>query len=390
MSRTATAFVLAASLFAIVQPAHVASAIFEMPTEPSPASHTPPAIGEARPVKPSDAAHDQAEVANPVPGGAIRQILPWDVLRLTGELDSRSWTINLTGAQAESAATLTVAYKAAVVVAPESSKIRVFVNDHATIESPIEAPEEVGHFSAQLTPGLLHPGSNLIRIEASERHRTDCSIASTYELWTDIYNAGTALHFAVTNAPRMVKDIGASGVDQFGFANLRIVAPALGRTALTRSVIMFAEGAAVLIGEPNQTTTVSKAASGPGGQGVLSVAIGTAEDLRAIMPSLPSEAANKPVAAFVDDPNLGSVLVLSGPTGEAVSKAVDGAILLGGPALSPYPKSIVTDRWFAPNAPLMAEAGRVQFSDLGVHTQEFSGRVFSAQFLVGVPADFYA
>jgi cellulose synthase operon protein B len=38
----------------------------------------------------------------------------------------------------------------------------------------------------------------------------------------------------------------------------------------------------------------------------------------------------------------------------------------------------------------MAGAGRVQFSDLGVHTQEFSGRVFSAQFLVGIPSDFYA
>jgi cellulose synthase operon protein B len=390
MSRMATALVLAAGVFMIVPPAHLASAIFEMPTEPPPASHAPPAIREAPPAKPSDAAHDQAVVANPAAGGASRTILPWDVLRLTGELDSRSWTVDLTSAQAESAATLTIAYKAAVVVAPESSKLRVFVNDHAAIESPIAAPEDVGHLSVQLTPGLLHPGSNLIRIEASERHRTDCSIASTYELWTDIYNAGSALHFAANDAPRRIKDIGASSVDQFGFANLRIVAPALGRTALTRSVIMFAEGAAVLIGEPNQTVTVSKAASGPGGQGVLTAAIGTAEDLRAVMPSLPNDAANKPVAAFVDDPHLGSVLVLSGPTGEAVSKAVDSAISSGGAALPPYPKSIATNRWFAPDAPLMVGAGHVQFSDLGVHTQEFSGRVFSAQFLVGIPSDFYA
>jgi cellulose synthase operon protein B len=390
MSRMTTAVVLTACLFTIVPPTQVASAIFEMPTEPPPASHTSPAIREAPPAKPSDAARDQAAVANLAAGGAIRPILPWDVLRLTGELDSRSWTVDLTSAQAESAATLTIAYKGGVVVAPESSKLRVFVNDHAAIEGPIAAPEDVGHLSVQLTPGLLHPGSNLIRIEASERHRTDCSIASTYELWTDIYNAGSALHFAAKDAPRRVKDIGASSVDQFGFANLRIVAPALGRTALTRTVVMFAEGAAVLIGEPNQTATVSKAASGPGGQGVLTAAIGTAEDLRAMMPSLPSDAANKPFAAFVDDPNLGSVLVLSGPTGEAVSKAVDSAISFSGAVPAPYPKSIVTNRWFAPDAPLMAGAGRVQFSDLGVHTQEFTGRVFSAQFLIGIPSDFYA
>jgi hypothetical protein len=389
MSRV-IALLLFAGLLMIIPYGHLASAIFEMPTELLPPSHTPPAIREAPPAKPGDAAHDRAAIANPVAGSAIRPILPWDVLRLTGELDSRSWTVDLTSAQAESATTLTIAYKGAVVVAPESSKLRVFVNDHEAIESPIAAPEDVGHLSVQLAPGLLHPGSNLLRIEASERHRTDCSIASTYELWTDIYNAGTALHFAANDAPRRVKDIGASSVDQFGFANLRIVAPALGRAALTRTVVMFAEGAAVLIGEPNQNVTVSKAASGPGAQGVLTAAIGTAEDLRATMPSLPSEAANKPVAAFVDDPNLGSVLVLSGPTGEAVSKAVEGAISLGGPALALYPKSIVTNRWFAPDAPLMVGAGRVQFSDLGVHTQEFSGRVFSAQFLVGIPSDFYA
>jgi cellulose synthase operon protein B len=388
--RRVAALVLVAGLSMIIPHGHLASAIFEMPTELPPSSHTPPAIREAPPAKPRDAGHDQAAVPNLATGGAIRPVLPWDVLRLTGELDSRSWTVDLTSAQAESAATLTIAYKGAVVVAPESSKLRVFVNDHAAIESPIAAPEDVGHLSVQLTPGLLHPGSNLLRIEASERHRTDCSIASTYELWTDIYNVGSALHFAANDAPRRVKDIGASSVDQFGFANLRIVAPALGRAALTRTVVMFAEGAAVLIGEPNQNVTVSKAASGPGGQGVLTAAIGTAEDLRATMPSLPIEAGNKPVAAFVDDPNLGSVLVLSGPTGEAVSKAVEGAILLGGPALALYPKSIVTNRWFAPDAPLMAGAERVQFSDLGVHTQEFSGRVFSAQFLVGIPSDFYA
>jgi cellulose synthase operon protein B len=387
--RRVAALMLAASLLTIIPPGHVASAIFEMPTEPLPASRMPPAIREAPPAKPRDAAHDQAAAAN-LAGGEIRPILPWDVLRLTGEVDSRSWTVDLTSAQAESAATLTIAYKGAVVVAPESSKLGVFVNDHAVIESPIAAPQDAGQLSVQLTPGLLHPGSNLIRIEASERHRTDCSIASTYELWTDIYNAGSALHFAANDAPRRVNDIGASSVDQFGFANLRIVAPALGRTALTRTVIMFAEGAAVLIGEPNQTVTVSKAASGPGGQGGLTAAIGTAEDLRATMPSLPSDAANKPVAAFVDDPNLGSVLVLSGPTGEAVSKAVDSAISIGGAALAPYQKSIATSRWFAPDAPLMVGVGRVQFSDLGVHTQEFSGRVFSTQFLVGMPSDFYA
>jgi cellulose synthase operon protein B len=388
MSRV-TALMIFAILLTIIPHRYAASAIFEMPTQPLLPPHTPPGMQQAPLTKPGDAESDQTVVANQPTGGAIRPILPWDVLRLTGELDSRSWTVDLTSAQSESAATLTIAYKGAVFVAPESSKLRVFINDHAVIENSIAAPEDVGHLSMQLAPGLLRPGSNLIRIEASERHRTDCSIASTFELWTDIYNAGTGLHFATDDAPRSVRDIGSSSVDQFGFANLRIIVPALGRGVLTRAVITFAEGVAVLIGEPNQTVSVGKTASGPGGQGVLTAAIGTADDLRAVMSTLPSDAANRPIAAFVDDPKLGSVLVLSGPTSDAVSKAVDNAVSSGGGAAS-YQKSIGTSRWFAPDAPLMVGAGRVQFSDLGVHTQEFSGRAFSTQFLVGMPSDFYA
>lgn len=158
--RRAAALLLVAGLVTIIPYGHLASAIFEMPTELPPSSDTPPAIREAPSAKPNDAAHDRPAIANLAEGDAIRPILPWEVLRLTGELDSRSWTVDLTSAQAEGAATLTIAYKAAVVVAPELSKLRVFVNDHAAIETPIAAPEDVGHLSVQLTAGLLHPGSN--------------------------------------------------------------------------------------------------------------------------------------------------------------------------------------------------------------------------------------
>ena len=388
MRLKAATLTLVACLFAIAPATRLTSATFDMSTEqppPSP-STTPGAIV----AEPSAVANDRPGVPGPTDDGAIRPILPADVLRLAGEVDSRSWTVELTRAQAESGATLTIAYKSAIVVAPESSKLRVLVNDRTAIESPISASQEPGLLSVRLPPDLLHPGSNLIRIEASQRHRTDCSIASTYELWTDIYNSGSALRFPAGDASRRVQDIGASSVDQSGFVNLRIVAPALGRAWLTHSVVMFAQGAAVMIGEPNQTVTVSKAASGPGGQGGLTAAIGTAADLQALTPSLPSDAVNKPVAEFVDDPKLGSVLILSGPTDAAVSRAVESAISFGGDALAAHPKFIVTNRWFAPDAPLVTGAAHIPFSDLGVRTQEFSGRRFSTEFLVGLPSDFYA
>jgi cellulose synthase operon protein B len=394
MSRKATALALVACLFTIVPVARVASAVFDMSTErPAQTTTSPPAVQDspAAPAsqEPSDAGRDTTGAPSSA-AGVIRPILPWDVLRLAGELDSRSWTVELTRAQAESGATLTVAYKAAIVVAPESSKLRVLVNDRIAIESPIAASEDVGQLSVQLPAGLLHSGSNLIRVEASQRHRTDCSIASTYDLWTEIYGSGSALHFIGGETLRRIEDIGASGVDQTGVAHLRIIAPALGRAALTRSIIGFAEGAALLIGEPNQTVAVSKDASGPTTEGVLTAAIGTAGDLQAIALSVPSDAANKPIAAFVDDAKLGSVLILSGPTDAAVSQAVDSVISFGAEASPQRETSIPTNRWFAPDAPLLTGAARVSFANLGVHTQEFSGRRFTTQFLVGVPSDFYA
>jgi hypothetical protein len=400
MKRTAPTLLLVACLFMVFPVARSTSSVFDMSVE-QPAStrrSTPPAAGEA-PATNSEPANTQATepdssaYSRAVVDDVARPILPGDILRLTGELDSRSWNIALTQRQAESPATLTIGYKAAVVVASESSKIRVLVNDRLALEGPIAASEDIGQLSSQLPPGLLHSGTNLLRIEVSQRHRTDCSIASTYELWTEIYNGKTALHFAAGDAGalRRVEDIAAASADQFGFVRLRVIAPALGQAALTRSIMIFSQAAAVLIGEPNQTVTVNERATDPAGPGVLTAAIGTAADLQAVMQSVPDDASNKPVAAFVDDSKLGpNTLVLSGPTAQAVSQAVDSMASLARDSVAAHGTSVMTSRWFAPDAPLLTGASRLKFSDLGVHTQEFSGRRFAAQFLVGIPSDFYA
>ena len=37
-----------------------------------------------------------------------------------------------------------------------------------------------------LPPGVLKAGGNMVRFAANQRHRTDCTVESTFELWTDI------------------------------------------------------------------------------------------------------------------------------------------------------------------------------------------------------------
>ena len=352
---------------------------------------TPAIAPDAAPKTEAPAAGSEVGGEPAGPQAAQRPILPGEVLRLNGELDSRSWDIDLTRGEADSAATLTIGYKSALVVAPETSRLRVFINDHLALESPISASESMGKLSSGLPPGLLRPGSNLIRAEVSQRHRTDCSVASTYELWTEIYDSDSALHFGAAATFERIKDLNAAGVDQHGVSHLRIIAPGLGQSALTSSILRFAQSAALLGGQPNQTVSVADHASGPGGQGVLTVVVGTDSDLQKALQSPPIDAAIRPVVAFVDDQTLGpSTLVISGPTSRAVSQAVESIASIADDPLVDQRVSIATSRWFAPDTPMAQGGGRYALSQLGVRTQEFTGRRFVTQFMIGLPPDFYA
>jgi cellulose synthase operon protein B len=110
-----------------------------------------------------------------------------------------------------------------------------------------------------------------------------------------------------------------------------------------------------------------------------------------VLRSLPPEAATRPLASFVDDPNLGpSTLAISGPTMLAVSQAADSIVSLADDPLADQRLSIATSHWFAPNAPMARGAARYKLSELGARTQEFSGRRFKTEFMAGLPSDFYA
>ena len=51
---------------------------------------------------------------------------------------------------------------------------------------------------------------------------------------------------------------------------------------------------------------------------------------------------------------------------------------------------LATQRWQAPDVPLIFSDTQIPFSQLGVTTSQFAGRRFRTDFGIGVPADFYA
>lgn len=322
-----------------------------------------------------------------------RYLLPFAEFVLSGETARRSWAINLTQQEAASPATLRIGYQNAVVVAPEISHLELSINGNKVIDTQIRSSDGTAELSVDIPANLLHQGLNEIVVAAQQRHRTDCTIASTYELWTRFDPARTFLTFQDPAAGRWksVEDIRAVGVDEKGGTGFVFVAPSSTHTGATVPVVRLAEALATLSNMPNQTFTLREKPEAAPQPGQAVVFVGPAADIQQYLPALPPGAATAPVSAMVDDPKGGpSTLVVTGPNWSAVGSAVeDIAKVLDRPATSQR-TSLATQTWHMPDVPLFFEAGRKTFSELGVATQEFSGRRFRTDFLIGMPADFYA
>ncbi|MBB4190270.1 hypothetical protein GGD53_000386 [Rhizobium aethiopicum] len=322
-----------------------------------------------------------------------RYLVPFSKFSLSGEYDRRSWSVYLTPEQAAAKASFTFAYQNSIVVAPEASALTVYLNNRPIGQQRVSSADGSSAVTFEVPPGLLQPGANLVTFQAEQRHRTDCSIQSTYELWSNIDPAGTYLSFAGGNAAELssADAIRAIGVDGAGSTEFDIVVPALEQPGTTKPLLRLAQGLSVLSSMPNQIFAFSTASLPAAGPGKLGVLVGTAAELRPFFPDLPPGAESAPLAAFVTDPRNGSpLLLISGPSWQAVSSAIDTIVSPTDRSADVRRDALTTERWSAPNAPLVFSDTSIALSQLGVKTTEFSGRRFRTSFNVAVPADFYA
>ncbi len=322
-----------------------------------------------------------------------RYLVPSRELTLEGETQRRSWSVFLTGEEATAARKMHVGYQNAVVVAPELSTIKVLVNDVALFDLPIQSSDSVSNLVADIPPGLLRPGANTISVQANMRHRTDCTIQSTYELWTEIDPARTFLSFDPAAAPtkRRVDDIQAIGVDRNGETRFTIIAPGLDSALAHRPIIRLSEGLALSASMPNLAVSVNRTAPQAMGPGNLSVAVGTAQELAGILDRVPDGVATSAFVGFVNDAATGpSTLVVGGPTWAAIESAVESIVNPVDRPTTTQRAVISTRNWRLPDPTFYREGGVATFAELGVPTQEFTGRRFRTEFAFGIPSDFYA
>jgi hypothetical protein len=376
-----------------VTPVTPPAAIAPAPQAVAPSS-LPIVVQQPAPAQPATPVAAPARTTPALPAGEIRRyVVPSSQLALQGEYDRKSWSIYLTPEQAAAKARFTLTYQNAIVVAPEASQLTILVNNRPIGVQQIGSPDGASSVTFEIPPGLLQPGSNLLAFEANQRHRTDCSIQSTYELWANIDPAQTFLSFSGVNASGIIGTdaIRAVGVDGAGKTEIDLVVPALEQPGTTKPLLRLSQGLSVLSGMPNQIFSFSKDTLPASGPGRLTVLVGTAAELQPLFPAMPQSVQSAALATFVTDQRTGQpVLLISGPSWQAISSAIDTLVspIDRGPEIRR--DVLVTERWTAPDAPLIYSDTRLPLSQLGVQTEEFSGRRYRTGFNVAVPADFYA
>lgn len=371
----------------------------ERPAETTPVPQQPaaPAPAQVPAQVPAQAPAQAPRPQAPAPVDEARPfqrfVAPFERLTLAGETARRAWSIYLTPEEAAAGNRLSVGYQNAIFVAPEASRLRVSINGAVLVDEAIASPDSVTDIASDIAPGLLKPGYNLIQFEAAMRHRTDCSISSTYDLWTEIAPARTFLQFSDPDAGQMrrLEDIRALGVDATGSTRLTIVVPSTEMAAAVEPLVQLSQGLSLMASMPNQSVRVVSELPQAMGPGEAVILLGPANSLRRILPQLPDQAGSAATLDFL--PGIvdgGTVMLVTGSGWSDVNAAIRQIT-------APSERSIALARtvlsyngWIYPDAPFVLGDSSISLATLGVPTSEFSGRRFNTEFNIGIPSDFYA
>lgn len=366
--------------------AQQATVPFDMSGERGPTTDTKPAIVDN--TTPAVETRVPAKTAEVSDTATRRYIITSTSLMLEGEAASRSFPVYLTPQQAAAATSISFGYSNAVVVAPEVSSLTVIVNDVTVGEMPVQSPEGTKDMRFDLPAGLLRPGVNRVTFNAVQRHRTDCTIRSTYDLWTSLDPARTYLTVPRDTSGRLLTtdDIAGIGVGPNGQTKFTMVVPEMGQPVATNALMRLSQGLALMAKMPNQVFDVVDALPATGGAGELQVMVGTAADIAPLLPGLPASAHSSAVATFVDAPaGDRKVFVVSGPDWASIEGAVEGMVSPIDRPLGVTREALSVRQRNAAEMPLLAGAATLKLASLGVRTAEFSGRRLRTSFDIGIP-----
>ncbi len=304
--------------------------------------------------------------------------------RLSGEVGSSEWPFYVTQTQARQHLRFQVGYIAAVSVMPEASQLTLVINDEIVGVTAIRSVSNVKTVTFDIPDGLVKPGFNSVRLAAEQRHRVDCSLQATYELWTQIDPSQTGL--VMTRADVGVNNLGdlaALPPDAQGALPIRVIIPT--RTSLSAiERVMKAVSLISLAGRFEQPTVdVGPIAEGEYG---INLAVGPIAEIMQ-QTAINIGPVNGPrIAILPASAGRRTTIVVTGVTDEQVNLALNEFAI--GAEKSGTTAGL---RAAAAFPGYRLEGGQhVRLRDLGVASREFSGRLFRTGFNVIMPSDFYA
>ncbi len=309
-------------------------------------------------------------------------------LRLGGETAAKEWPVYIARQQLDGPVTFRLAYKNAVSVMPEASNIAIEVNGVMVGKRPIQSPNRSHTLSFNVPNHILVPGYNSVRVLARQRHRVDCSIDATHELWTDIDPTRTGFVFGKGNSALNSLDaIAALARSKGGQIRLRVMSGDMSDPHHVGRAILLAQHTAVYADFQNALVEVADGQGrGPG----LDIFTGTSQQLAAIAPQY---------AKAVRDNSSLQILSRDGDERVAIILLTDAAMeeaQFRKKLAMTFPKRTARGSAQGLQAAArarsnsVAEGQAVSFENLGFQSEEFDGRLFRKSMQVSLPSDYFA
>ena len=305
-------------------------------------------------------------------------------LRLAGEIATSQWPIYLTKGQVAEGITFQLGYLSAISDLPEDSTVRVEINGVKIGTAPINAPYGVKTMRFKVPAQIVRPGFNALTIIASQRHRADCSLKATFELWMQIDATTTGFIFSGADPGILrLNDLPAVPPDRHGGMPIRMVLPTNTTTAAINQSLKAVELTAIRGRYEQPVVDVGPdLARGAG----LNVAVGTYDTLANIsgigtLRPQPGGQITLLAATSTSRPTL----IVAGNSRADINHALQRLAILRGVrgtveglrALHAFPGYAVDG------------GTKVKLRDLGVISQQFNGRMFRTTFSIIMPSDFY-
>lgn len=300
-------------------------------------------------------------------------------LRLEGEDDVMRLTFVADQVAVGSGGELQLAYRNAVSVMPEASLMAVSVNGAKIGDFPIRSPSGFEVRSIAIPASVLRIGVNEVELHAVQRHRVDCSMEATYELWTEISQVRSG--FKPVTMPSLASFAGLRmvGHTEDGLTDIRLVVPEGAGTATLTAALPVIETVALLIDRQDVNVTVaSTPGTGPG----IDVIVGIDSDPRTL-DNIPQGAAGGLSVVASADPRRAVVVARVGNESQIapmLASAVETTLkpLLDAGVRGSHPGEIRGDA-----------ARSYTLADTGYTPRPFAGRLFRTDFDIVLPADFY-